>query len=136
VRFPCVHAVATTPAQRLDPIASLISSRRINLPRKGCRVGLRIVLFEDCSAFTHVAAITTWRETLTDKQRKRLRNPQAIVVRWRRSTAPAQANGSDDVAKAAAAWQCFIARMGMLPPDRAKPLWQDVQAQVSIFLGD
>jgi hypothetical protein len=39
-------------------IASLISSRRINLPRKGCRVGLRIVLFEDCSAFTHVAACT------------------------------------------------------------------------------
>src|SRR6202140_2791300 len=39
-------------------IASLISSRRINLPRKGCRVGLRIVLFEDCSAFTRVAACT------------------------------------------------------------------------------
>jgi hypothetical protein len=39
-------------------IASLISSRRINLPRKGCRVGLRIVLFEACSAFTHVAACT------------------------------------------------------------------------------
>ena len=39
-------------------IASLISSRRINLPRKGCRVGLRIVLFEDCSAFTRVTACT------------------------------------------------------------------------------
>ena len=38
--------------------ASLISSRRISLPRKGCRVGLRIVLFEDCSAFTRVAACT------------------------------------------------------------------------------
>src|ERR1022692_3901682 len=39
-------------------IASLTSSRRISLPRKGCRVGLRIVLFEDCSAFTRVAACT------------------------------------------------------------------------------
>src|SRR5664280_81024 len=39
-------------------IASLISSRRISLPRKGGRVGLRIVLFEACSAFTHVAACT------------------------------------------------------------------------------
>ena len=39
-------------------IASLISSRRINLPRKGCRVGLRIVLFEACSAFTRVTACT------------------------------------------------------------------------------
>src|SRR5271169_3666332 len=39
-------------------IASLISSRRISLPRKGCRVGLRIVLYEDCPAFTRVAACT------------------------------------------------------------------------------
>src|SRR5262245_24498418 len=31
---------------------------RISLPRKGCRVGLRIVLFEDCSAFTRVTACT------------------------------------------------------------------------------
>ena len=38
--------------------ASLISPSRISLPRKGCRVGLRIVLFEDCSAFTRVAACT------------------------------------------------------------------------------
>src|SRR5450631_1492791 len=34
------------------------SPSRISLPRKGCRVGLRIVLFEDCSAFTRVAACT------------------------------------------------------------------------------
>ena len=38
--------------------ASLISPSRISLPRKGCRVGLRIVLFEACSAFTRVAACT------------------------------------------------------------------------------
>src|SRR5215472_4638035 len=29
-----------------------------SLPRFHCRVGLHIVLFEDCSAFTHVAACT------------------------------------------------------------------------------
>src|SRR2546425_10394646 len=34
------------------------SPNRISLPRKGHRVGLRIVLFEACSAFTHVAACT------------------------------------------------------------------------------
>ena len=34
------------------------SLSRISLPRKGCRVGLRIVLFEACSAFTRVAACT------------------------------------------------------------------------------
>src|SRR5258708_14494679 len=34
------------------------SPSRISLPRKGCRVGLRIVLFEACLAFTLVAACT------------------------------------------------------------------------------
>src|ERR1035441_6855144 len=50
--------------------ASLISSRHISLPRKGCRVGLRIVLFEDCSAFTRVAAcalaLSPIRDTLIE----------------------------------------------------------------------
>src|ERR1700682_6181691 len=34
------------------------SPNRVSLPRKGCRVGLRIVLFEACSAFTRVAGCT------------------------------------------------------------------------------
>src|SRR5580704_19219471 len=38
--------------------SSLISPSRVSLPRKGHRVGLRIVLFEACSAFTRVAACT------------------------------------------------------------------------------
>jgi hypothetical protein len=44
------------PGAASERIASLISSRRISRPRKGCRVDLRIVLFEDCSAITRVAA--------------------------------------------------------------------------------
>src|SRR5260370_21133001 len=46
------------PGAASERIVSLISSRRSILPRKGCRVDLRIVLFEDCSAFTRVAACT------------------------------------------------------------------------------
>src|SRR6266481_980053 len=38
--------------------SSLISPSHFSLPRKGCRVGLHIVLFEACSAFTRVAACT------------------------------------------------------------------------------
>src|SRR5215470_11664651 len=38
--------------------SSLVSPSRISLPRFHCRVGLHIVLFEVCSAFTHVAACT------------------------------------------------------------------------------
>src|SRR6201989_1851195 len=34
------------------------SSSRVSLPRKGHRCGLRIVLFEACSAFTRVTACT------------------------------------------------------------------------------
>src|SRR5216110_52216 len=42
------------------------SPRRVSLPRKGCRVGLRIVLFEVCSAFTHVTACTLARSPSRD----------------------------------------------------------------------
>jgi len=52
-----VHAVATTPAQRLGVLPAH-SPSRISLPRHGSRVGLRIVLFEACSAFTRVTACT------------------------------------------------------------------------------
>src|SRR5262245_46722408 len=38
----------------------------ISLPRKGCRVGLHIVLFEACSAFTRVAACTLARSPIRD----------------------------------------------------------------------
>ena len=57
MRFPCVHAVATTPAQRLGVLPAR-SPSRISLPRYGSQVGLRIVLFEACSAFTRVTACT------------------------------------------------------------------------------
>src|ERR1700746_2537379 len=39
-------------------LSPLIHPRRVSLPRKGRRVGLHIVLFEACSAFTRVAACT------------------------------------------------------------------------------
>src|SRR5713101_4574003 len=46
------------PGAAAGPTASLTSPSRVSLPRKGHRVGLRIVLFEACSAFTRVAACT------------------------------------------------------------------------------
>ena len=38
--------------------SSLCFTQPYSLPRKGCQVGLRIVLFEVCSAFTRVTACT------------------------------------------------------------------------------
>src|SRR4029077_6684351 len=58
VRFPCVHAVAPPPAQRLGALLRSFAPRRVSLPRYGCRVGLRIVLFEGCSVCARVPACT------------------------------------------------------------------------------
>src|SRR5271167_5280164 len=41
--------------------SSLISPSRVSLPRFHVRIGLHIVLFEACSAFTRVAACTLAR---------------------------------------------------------------------------
>src|SRR6266567_211514 len=57
VRFPCVHAVATTPAQRLGVLIRSFAQPYQPSP-KGLSGRLRIVLFEACSAFTRVTACT------------------------------------------------------------------------------
>src|SRR6266481_3476491 len=41
--------------------SSLVSPNRVSLPRFHVRIGLHIVLFEACSAFTRVAACTLAR---------------------------------------------------------------------------
>src|SRR5499425_3841064 len=43
---------------------------RVSLPRFHCRIGLHIDLFEDCSAFTHVAACTLARSPIRDRYPK------------------------------------------------------------------
>ena len=68
-------------------ITSLISSRCSSLPRKGCRVGLHIVLFEDCSAFTHVAACTLARSPIRDPLTRGFRHfvasmPAPVASGW------------------------------------------------------
>ena len=49
------------PGAATGRIASLSSPSRVSLPRYGSRVGLRIVRFEACSAFTRVTACTLAR---------------------------------------------------------------------------
>src|SRR5580704_15063842 len=52
--------------------SSLISPSRISLPRKRRRVGLHIVLFEACAAFTRVAARTLAPSPICDQLHRRL----------------------------------------------------------------
>src|SRR5258707_10417471 len=60
---------------------------RISLPRKGYRVGLHIDLFEDCSAFTHVAARTLARSPNRDPLTRGFRHfvtsmPAPVASGW------------------------------------------------------
>ncbi len=60
---------------------------RISLPRKGYRVGLRIDLFEDCAAFTHVAARTLARSPNRDPLTRGFRHfvtsmPAPVASGW------------------------------------------------------
>src|SRR5271169_2067663 len=50
--------------------SSLVSPNRVSLPRFHVRVGLHIDLFEDCSAFTHVAACTLARSPIVTANRR------------------------------------------------------------------
>ena len=65
--FPVLRALSLCtccrhyPGAATEGTASLISPSHVSLPRKGDRVGLRIVLFEACSAFTRVTACTLTR---------------------------------------------------------------------------
>src|SRR5208283_3683501 len=52
--------------------SSLISPSRVSLPRNCGRVGLHIDLFEDCSAFTRVAARTLAPSPIRDRLHRRL----------------------------------------------------------------
>src|ERR1700730_1036843 len=61
--------------------SSLISPGRISLPRKGCRVGLHIVLFEACSAFTRVAACTLARSPIRDPLPEGFRHLPPCLIR-------------------------------------------------------
>jgi hypothetical protein len=80
-------------------------------------------------------AIEEWRRALSDRDRRRLVNPQSVVKRWQRATAQPPAKPADDPAQAAAqAWRRFVACVEALPPDQAAPFWQLAQAQAGALL--
>ena len=61
-----VYMLSPLPRRSGWAYSSLYFAQPYSLPRKGCRVGLRIVLFEACSAFTRVAACTLARSPIRD----------------------------------------------------------------------
>lgn len=76
----------------------------------------------------NLSAIESWRQTLSEKQRKQLVHPLSNVRRWRQATA-GKTRVNDAAKAAAAAWRRFVAYVDKLPPDQAAPFWQAAQAQ-------
>src|SRR5712672_4812019 len=60
--------------------SSLISPSRVSLPRFHVRIGLHIVLFEVCSAFTRVAACTLARSPYVVTAIRRLQTLRLLHV--------------------------------------------------------
>ena len=80
----------------------------------------------------HEAAITAWRDSLPDRQRRRLVHPLSVTRRWRAATASPEARSPADLRRdATAAWKRFCACAEALPPDQSADLWAIVKARRS-----
>src|SRR5690349_14645107 len=99
--------------------SSLISPSRGSLPRKGCRVGLHIVLFEACSAFTRVAACTLARSPIRDPLPEGFRHfvssmPAPVASGWSESPGGACTHWKAPPCHGAHPKETFAWRRGLL----------------------
>jgi hypothetical protein len=79
----------------------------------------------------HIGEITSWRNTLTDKERRSLNHPLSVVRRWRAVTAHGPGKCPEDLKRdAVAAWRRFIACIEALPQDQAEPLLQTARLEL------
>ena len=67
-------------------------------------------------------AIERWRQSLPERERKRLINPQSVVKRWQRETQHGNGKCPTDLKRdAVAAWRRFVSCVKALPADQAAP---------------
>jgi hypothetical protein len=77
-------------------------------------------------------AITTWRDSLPERQRRRLVHPLSVTRRWRSSLNHGNGKCPQDLKRdAMAAWRRFISCVGALPADQALPLWRAVYTETA-----
>ncbi len=77
----------------------------------------------------NAGAITAWRDTLPERQRKRLVHPLSVTRRWRASLACSNEKGLLILKQEAmGALRRFIACMKALPPDEAAPIREEAIA--------
>ena len=72
----------------------------------------------------HAEAITAWRNSLPERQRRRIIHPLSVTRRWRASTAHNGRSPTDLRRDAKAAFLRFCACVGALPVEEATPLWR------------
>ena len=79
----------------------------------------------------NLGAITSWRATLSDKQRGRLRSAQANVRRWRIATG--QHRQPEDLKlRATMHWRRFLDCLRAMPPAEREPLWHQSLAEMMV----
>jgi hypothetical protein len=80
----------------------------------------------------NLAAVTAWRATLPDRERRRLIGAQANIKRWHRETRHGNGKCPQDFKREAkAAWKRFTWCLRSLPASEAAPLWQAALAEVA-----
>jgi hypothetical protein len=80
----------------------------------------------------HATEILRWRDSLSEKRRRRLISPHSVVYGWRRDTGQHHSRRSADLKwNAEYHWRRFISCVQSLPPDQALPLWQAAHAQAA-----
>jgi hypothetical protein len=80
----------------------------------------------------NLRAITAWRITLPERERRRLIGAQANVKRWRKETHHGNGKCPQDLKREAkAAWKRFTWCLRSLPAHEAAPLWQAALAEVA-----
>jgi hypothetical protein len=82
----------------------------------------------------NIEAITAWRDTLPERQRKRLVHPLSVTRRWRASTAPNGKSPTDLRRDAKAALTHFRSCVTALPRDEARVLWRLIAAEATIHI--
>jgi len=73
------------------------------------------------------AAIEQWRSGLTERERKRLINPQSCVKRWQRTQGNGYRCPQDLKTEAVAAWRRFVRCVSAMPADQAAQVWEAVR---------
>jgi hypothetical protein len=80
-------------------------------------------------------AITAWRDTLPERQRKRLVHPLSVTRRWRAATAHDNGKCPADLKRdAIAAWARFRSCLEALPASDARVLWRLIAAEATIHI--